>query len=184
MRYFIDTEFEFDARKQTVLPISIGMVCENGREFYAQDLEYDNKWTPDWIRANVLSRLDYFSYYRDSWDRNPFPGQITTPDKDIRAADAIWKPLHGIKDGIFNFIGDDTPEFWGDYAAFDYVVLSIIMGGFDRWPEGWPMFVHDLQQTPEGRAASDATQSEILHNALCDARAVKQAFEASRMWEE
>lgn len=154
MRYFIDTEYVFrnNATFRTIEPLSIGIVAQDGREFY---------------------RVNEVIFRRGINGFPPFVQEHVIPvmgatGENSRALDTIAADLRA-------FIGDDTPEFWGDYAAFDYVVLSIIMGGFDNWPNGWPMYINDLQQE-----AIPEVASAIPHNALADARAVRDAFDWSR----
>lgn len=153
MRYFVDTEFCFDAKQCSVAPISIGIVADDGREFYACNA---NWWDgaidiPAFIVEQVIPALD-------------------DPDQ-VLFVHGEWGT---VARDLLTFIGDDTPEFWGDYAAFDYVVLSIIMGGFDAWPNGWPMHINDLQQD-----AVPSLPSKVPHNALHDARAVRDSYYAA-----
>src|SRR3954464_10520719 len=54
-RYFYDCEFIEDGR--TVALISIGVVDEKGREFYAVSTEFDDSRAIPWVRRNVLDRL-------------------------------------------------------------------------------------------------------------------------------
>lgn len=55
MRYFYDTEFIEDG---TVIDlVSIGVVAEDGREFYAVSTEFDERQAGDWVRRNVLPLL-------------------------------------------------------------------------------------------------------------------------------
>ena len=51
MRYFYDTEFIEDGR--TIELISIGVVAEDGREYYAVSTEFDPERAGSWVRANV-----------------------------------------------------------------------------------------------------------------------------------
>ena len=55
MRYFYDTEFIEDGR--TIELISIGVVAEDGREYYAVSTEFDPERAGSWVRANVLPKL-------------------------------------------------------------------------------------------------------------------------------
>ena len=55
MRYFYDTEFIEDGR--TIELISIGVVAEDGREYYAVSTEFDPERAGSWVRANVLTKL-------------------------------------------------------------------------------------------------------------------------------
>lgn len=68
MKYFIDTEFHEHKRKpflskavDTIELISIGIVSEDGREYYAisKDFDIDAAWENEWLRKNVLK--DIFS---------------------------------------------------------------------------------------------------------------------------
>lgn len=155
MRYFIDTEYDFVTSKTwgTVLPISVGIVAEDEREFYRVNLGA--------VRSkDMIEQL------------SPFVREQVVPVLHATGIDGrSVVSMSGLRDDLINFIGDDTPEFWGDYAAFDYVVLSIIMGGFDQWPQGWPMHINDFQQDaiPSGTA-------EVAHHALSDARAMRDAW--------
>ena len=56
MKYWIDTEFI--AKPFTIDLVSIGLVAENGREFYAESSEVDwSKATP-WTLTHVRPQLD------------------------------------------------------------------------------------------------------------------------------
>jgi hypothetical protein len=60
MRYWLDTEFrywldtEFIEDGKTIDLISIGIVCEDGREFYAVNNECHWYRANDWVLENVL----------------------------------------------------------------------------------------------------------------------------------
>lgn len=55
MRYFIDTEFIEDGK--TIDLISVGIVAQDGREFYCLNLDCDHSLANDWVKANVLAYL-------------------------------------------------------------------------------------------------------------------------------
>lgn len=52
MRYFYDTEFIEDGH--TIELISIGVVAEDGREYYAVSTEFDPERAGSWVRTHVL----------------------------------------------------------------------------------------------------------------------------------
>jgi hypothetical protein len=54
-RYFYDCEFIEDGR--VIDLVSIGVVDEHGREFYAISTEFDDRAAVPWVRRNVLDRL-------------------------------------------------------------------------------------------------------------------------------
>jgi len=146
MKYFIDTEFIFTVGPAAlVIPLSIGIVDEAGREFYRVYEAAARVTPPKFVRDHVFPVLD----------RQPSnTGSFKQIANDLRA-----------------FIGDHRPQFIGEYSAFDYVVLSTIMGGFDKWPQDWPMYVRDLAQ--EGVPLQE---SKRPHNALADAHAVRESY--------
>jgi hypothetical protein len=56
MKYWLDTEFI--ARPYTIDLISIGVVAENGREFFAESNETDWSKASPWTLENVRPQLD------------------------------------------------------------------------------------------------------------------------------
>lgn len=160
MRYFIDTEFADGWPHEPIHLISIGVVAEDGEELYRENMEARSLLVSDWVAANVIPHLaqsqDNARYFHDV-------GVITSVER--------------IAEDIRTFIGDDTPEFWGYFCAFDYVVLSHLMGGMDEWPQGWPYYMHDLRQ---GLDALDLTHirqpDDAVHSALLDARWIREEF--------
>ncbi len=56
MKYWLDTEFI--ARPFTIDLISIGLVADNGREFYAESSEVDWSKASPWTLENVRPQLD------------------------------------------------------------------------------------------------------------------------------
>ncbi|MGB0973238.1 MAG: hypothetical protein ACPGVG_20135, partial [Mycobacterium sp.] len=54
MRYFYDTEFIDNGR--TIELISIGVVAEDDREYYAISTEFDPERAGRWVRKNVLPK--------------------------------------------------------------------------------------------------------------------------------
>jgi len=99
MRYFIDTEF---AEKPGCIDlISIALVDENGREFYAEVLDFDETLANDWVKARVLPNL---------W-RNLCP-EDRLQNWGACAGGGLL-PLAEIGPAVQQFIGEDIPEFWG-----------------------------------------------------------------------
>ena len=55
MRFFYDTEFIEDG--ETIELISIGIVGDDGREYYAVSTDFDPARAGEWVRNNVLNQL-------------------------------------------------------------------------------------------------------------------------------
>lgn len=148
MRFFIDTEFEEYGSRKPIRLLSIGIVAEDGREYYAESDDL-SPVESDWIRDNVLPSMTG-SDFRNNFD---------------------------IMLDIKRFIGDDPkPEFWGYYCDYDYVVFANIFGGIAGWPKRWPYLFYDLRQSLDQADLRYITQVDSLHNALDDARWIKEMY--------
>lgn len=151
MKYFLDTEFSERGPLFPVELISIGIVSEDGREFYAHSANYDIEACSDWVKVNVLPQVQ--------WE----------------APMSRWTIAESVK----LFVGDDpSPEFWGYYADYDWVVFCQMFGTMMDLPTGWPMYCRDLKQWADqlGNPTLPA-QSTAEHKALNDARWNKLAWE-------
>ncbi len=154
MRFFLDTEFIEDGR--TIDLISIGIVADDGREYYAESNECDLTRASPWVVDNVLPHL-----------KGPS------------------KSRHRIRGDVWDFMGD-KPEVWAYYGAYDWVALCQLFGTMMALPTGWPMYVLDLKQAADfligDRKLRDGTPERLLpktgtqHNALDDARWTKEAW--------
>ena len=91
-RYFYDCEFIEDGT--TIDLVSIGMIDETGREFYAVSTEFDPSRAIDWVRTNVLDKL-------------PSP------------ADPAWRSRAQIRDDLLAFLTDpgESIELWAWMAG-------------------------------------------------------------------
>jgi hypothetical protein len=162
MKYFYDTEFIEDG--QTIDLISIGVVCEDGREFYAQNMECNLRRASEWVQTNVLAHLrDYDpATFSAVFEHNASP----------------WKTRAQIRDGLRAFVGDDKPEWWGYYSAYDHVALCQLFGTMMDLPKGWPFYTRDLKQWCDALGNPQLPeQGKGEHHALADARWNRQAWE-------
>lgn len=169
-RFYYDTEFIEDGR--TIDLISIGIVGEDGREFYAvnRDAPWKRIYKHDWLMANVVASLPRIHGDRRlqvSTRRNPMALDFRSPQMREHAQ---------IADEVRNFLlAGDPPEMWADYGAYDHVALCQLWGSMSALPKGVPMWTHDLRQEIERAENAGPTtplpvQAGGLHNALADAR--------------
>lgn len=150
MKYFLDTEFI--ERPCTIDLISIGIVCEDGREFYAESSEVDWSAASDWVLANVRPHLT---------------GNVT-PRSEIAAQ-------------ILEFTnnGYGEPEFIGYYSGYDWVVFCWLFGTMMDLPKGYPMYCRDIKQMAADKGNPDLPrQTSTEHHALADARWTRDAYNA------
>lgn len=155
MRYFYDTEFLENGH--TIDLISIGIVAEDGSEYYAVNKTalWDRIAQDPWLMDNVVPHLP----------------PRTDPD---------WKTHVEIANDVSQFLmpDEDGIELWADYAAYDHVALAQLFGRMINLPPQIPMFTHEFQQAwnAMGRPALPE-QTDGLHDALADARHLKACFE-------
>lgn len=164
--YAYDTEFLEDGK--TIELISIGIVCEDGREYHAvnSDMDVDHIQTNQWLMSNVVPQLPRFE------ENKTF---VCLSRKHVAV-----KPKWVIANEVREFLlSAGEPELWADYAAYDHVVLAQLWGRMISLPKGIPMFTHDLQQALELVPTFEPPQQEHgQHNALEDARHLMRTLEA------
>lgn len=172
MKYFMDTEFHeykkkhlFGKATDTIELISIGIVAEDGREYYAICNEFNMKAAKKnkWLKNNVIDKLPS-SYFNGS-----------------NAATAkLWKSKKRIAQDILKFTSHtNSPlEFWAYYGDYDWVVFCWLFGRMIDLPTGFPMYCRDLKQVMD---ENDVKKQSLpinsnAHNALDDARWNKQVY--------
>jgi hypothetical protein len=146
VRFFYDCEFIEDGK--TIDLVSIGVVDENGREFYAVSTEFNPTRAGQWVREHVLDKL-------------PSP------------ADPAWCDRATMRARLLKFLnrGRDRVELWAWFAAYDHVVLAQLWGDMPALPRELPRFTRELRQRWEdvGKPALPPPPSDA-HDALADAR--------------
>jgi hypothetical protein len=178
VRIFYDCEFLEDGR--TIELISIGLVADDDREYYAaaSDAPWERIRKHDWLVRNVVphlpvtGRTSLDSYLANHPNSYPRPSiEFVGPD----LTDSRVKPRQVIANEVRDFIlATPGPELWAWYGAYDHVVLCQLWGTMMHLPEGIPMWTNDLKQ--ECARLGDPrmpAQESGEHNALADARHVK-----------
>lgn len=179
MKVFFDTEFT-GLHKNTTL-ISIGLVDENGRTFYAEFSDYDKSQCDDWIHENVIKHL-----YLGKYEHIGFLNDNTT--------------VFGSKDFIKNKLEKwlsiyDNVELVSDCCHYDMVLFIDIFGGAFDIPSNINPACHDINQDIANyyiiseREAFDLSREEIIekynniiniegdkHNSLYDAKVIKEIY--------
>jgi hypothetical protein len=146
VRFFYDCEFIEDGI--TIELISIGVVDEQGREYYAVSTEFDPERAGDWVRSHVLPKL-------------PPPG------------DRTWHSRAAIRDTLLEFLtaSGEQVELWAWLAAYDHVALAQLWGPMPALPRALPRFTRELRQHWEaaGKPPLPPPPSDA-HDAVADAR--------------
>ena len=162
-RYYFDTEFDDNQETGRINLISIGIVCDDGRELYLINKDCDHRECNAWVRANVLPQLPPMLVP---------PAHVPGPyDPSTR-----WRSHVQIRDAVQAFILDDgnPVEIWAYFASYDWVIFCQLWGEMINLPKHFPKFVRDLK-TYALDVGFTGKFKELLpdtghHDALCDAR--------------
>ena len=170
-KIFFDTEFT-GLHKDTTL-ISIGLISDCGKTFYAELTDYDKTQIDDWLQTNVISNLlikgDISEYNIDS-DNKTFKGDIDL----IRPMLEVW------------FKQFDNVEIWSDCLSYDWVLFNHIFGHAFNIPKNVLYIPFDICTLFKIRDIDpDISREEFInhsikgnkHNALYDAKVIKACYE-------
>jgi hypothetical protein len=147
VKYWIDTEFI--AHPYSIDLISIGVVAEDGREFYAESSEVDWSKANRWTLENVRPQLD---------------GKGTSR---IEIGYGIREFTHG----------DQSPVFWGYFPAYDWAAFVWLFGSLDELPFHYPQLCLDIKQWAIELGDPELPhQKGARQHALNDARWTKEAW--------
>ena len=147
MKYWIDTEF-ID-RPCSLDLISIALVAEDGREFYAENSEVDwsmaSRWTLDTVRPQL---------------------------------DGEGMPREEIGYAVRRFTEhDEHPVFWGYFPAWDWVAFCWLFGSMTQLPFRYPQLCLDIKQWAIELGDPELPhQAGARHHALADARWTRDAW--------
>ena len=146
VRYFYDTEFIENGK--TIELVSIGIVGEDGSEFYAVSTDFNPAHANAWVREKVLDKL-------------PSP------------SDPVWKSRDRIREELIEFLTKhSTPvELWAWVGAYDHVVLAQLWGDMAGLPKRIPRYTRELKQYWEFAGCPKLPPvPQGNHDALVDAR--------------
>lgn len=188
-RVFYDTEFLEDGR--TIELISIGLITDDGRSYYAVngDLDDSSRRDPD-LRGGYIGKTPWDRIVEHDWlVRNVVPhlpltgrpvatlggvfgGKANARGMQLDHTNSDVKPRQVIANEVRDFIQAAGPdvELWAWYGAYDHVALCQLWGRMIELPDGVPMYTNDLRQ--ERRRLGDPEmpkQAAGEHNALADA---------------
>ena len=135
MKIFFDTEFT-GLHKNTSL-ISIGLIDENGRNFYAEFTDYDKSQCNEWIKKNVIDHL-FWNQTNKFWE-----GGLTK--------ECEWFKIKSNKNTILYTLNNwlsvyDNVEFVSDVCHYDMVLLIDLFGTAFDLPKNINPACHDINQ--------------------------------------
>lgn len=179
MKIFMDTEFT--GLHQNTTLISIGIITENNRRFYAELNDYDKSQVNSWIQENVIDNLVYNNT------------DVSIPKTPASIANEY--EMKGNKEQVFDaliaFLSPyETIQVWSDCLAYDWVLFCELFGGAMNLPDniGYiPMDIctfmwykgidPDINRESFVQDLIDPNKRYNKHNALWDAEVIKMCYE-------
>lgn len=189
MRIYFDSEFTGLHKKSEL--ISIGLISDCGKEFYAEfsDFSLENcKNDRKWLEENVIKKL---KFYKKKYDA-PNKRWITNKGKKDQKIDLYGDKIF-IQECLGKWLNDFVKvEMWSDCLAYDWVLFC------DLWEHAFfvPSFIYyipfDICTLFKDRGIDpDINREEFSkmtggvdnkHNALWDAKVIKACYE--KIYEE
>lgn len=175
MLYWYDTEFLEDGK--TIDPISIGIVAEDGREYYAVNAEMNvgRIYYHGWLMANVWPHLPRVESNWLGFEGRQ-PGELDRDHPTVKPRRQIAAEVQEFL--TYGLAAKERAELWAYFCAYDHVTLAQLWGPMSEIPDGIPMFTHELMQLwhDSGRPEKPGKPGDA-HNALADARWNRELYE-------
>ena len=199
MNIYFDTEFT-GLVPDTKL-ISIGMVTDRGKVFYAEFTDFDPKLCDDWIVENVLKHMalqrirrynDLEVYYYKDVTYGPHKGDMYVCGDSDTVRHNLSKWLEQFKDRQIQLVSD--------VCHYDMVLFCNLFGGAFNLPKNvspvcydicQDIYIYDLATLSMAEAFDknreklylefhDALPEGSKHNSLYDAKIIKGIYEGMR----
>ena len=166
---------EFTGLHQNTTLISIGLVSECGKSFYAEFTDYNKSQVDDWIRENVINKLKFKHDLDFMLDSEPADAVELYGDKQI------------IKTCLTSWLSQfSSVEIWSDCLSYDWVLFCNIWGHAFNIPKNIYYIPFDICtlfkiqgiDTDISREKFAEIQGDSQkHNALYDAQVIKKCYE-------
>ena len=190
---FFDMEFT-GLQKNTTL-ISLGIVSECGKTFYAEFTDYDESQVDEWLKENVISKLkltNNITVSNSSWenwvsDKGDYSDalEMALANKDMSNFECVGKtPM--IKNRIEKWLSQfEEVQMVSDCLAYDWVLWNHIWGHAFNIPDNvfyipldicTMFFMKGIDPDIGREEFSEMKANPEKHNALWDAKVIKKCF--------
>ena len=171
-KIFFDTEFTGLHQKTTL--ISIGLISECGKTFYAELTDYDETQIDDWLKENVISNL-----ILDDLEHGLL-GKYNLHKVEFKGSKVFLREL--LKDWFAQF---KEVEMWSDCLSYDWVLFNEIFGHAFDIPKNVYYIPFDIctffqvkgiDADISREAFSEMTEGSQKHNALWEAKVIRECY--------
>lgn len=187
MKLFLDTEFT--GLHQATTLISLGIVSDDGRVFYAEFNDYDKSQVDDWILENVIDHLRFSEpppgqdeYLVASRHKSNPVGNDICKGFDLEMRGSTRDVTMELRRWLDQF---DKVEIWSDCLAYDWVLFNQLFGHALNLPKRINYIPFDICTMFRMKGIDpDISREEYAqmpdpprkHNALWDARVIKACY--------
>jgi hypothetical protein len=170
------TKIFFDTKSAGLHPntmlISIGLIAECGKTFYAEFEDYNKSYISDWLQEHVIDNL-----ILSDGEHNASKSQCRTRANTayIKAVLTAW---------LNQF---EQVEMWGDCLAYDWVLFNHIFGDASNIPEHIYYIPFDICTLLKAKGIEPCINREAFaemdnadaqkYNALWDAKVIKACYD-------
>lgn len=171
-KIFFDTEFT--GLHQNTTLISIGLISECGKTFYAELTDYDKSQIDIWLQKNVIENLLLRTYNIDE-DYKPYDNNVIIKGDKVLVQKSLSHWLHQFKE----------IEVWSDCLSYDWVLFCQLFGHALEIPENVYYIPFDICTLFKIKGIdpdinredfADFKTNSRKHNALHDARVIRECF--------
>ncbi len=174
MKVFFDTEFT--GLHQNTTLISIGLIAEDGKTFYAEFADYDKEQVDYWLRNNIIAN----TYY------------LKDKDNECSGSTNLDNYCHvgrtpGVRADLEDWLAQfESVELWSDCLAYDFVLFNQIWGHAFKVPKNVYYIPFDICTVFKLKGVdpdicredfAEMTDGAKKHNALWDAKVIKGCFD-------
>ena len=175
VKLFLDTEFT-GLHQHTSL-ISIGIISENGKTFYAEFTDYNRMYVDNWIRENVINNLIIPD---EELGNLGMSIEVTSEYSRIKGPLLVVK--RELEDWLYQF---DQVEIWSDCFTYDQMLFNQLWGHALSIPKNIYYIWFDLATLMKIKGVDPDINREdfagILkgskHNSLHDCLVIKKCYE-------
>lgn len=177
-------DMEFTGLRKNTTPISIGIISDNGKRFYAEFYDYDKSQCNDWIKENVIAHtiIGGDSNLAEKLEEDSNTTIVTGSKHSVRYRLSDW--LQQFSD----------VQFISDVSHYDFVILIDIFGDAFDLPDNVSPVCHDINHdiaryyNITDSEAFNKNREEIIseigqqidgekHNALYDSEVIKGIYD-------
>jgi len=199
-KLFFDTEFTGLHQKTTL--ISIGIVSDTGKYFYAEFSDYDKSQVDKWLQENIIDKLIYKDKLGPaigSWESIISDNRKYTSSLDMvlqsdtvdRSKHVLTGPTPMIVDRLKKWLAQfEEIEMWSDCLSYDWVLFCELFGHAFNIPNNIYYIPFDIctlfkikgidPDISREKYAFGEVYTEMLqkkHTALWDAEVIKGCYE-------